>query len=80
MPTKRLSERKISNKAFQPVQAFPQVFLNALVVGSLLRYAYGVAMPLWLCMLSVGLGQAAACYALGLPVMKMMRRIPKRYF
>ena len=60
--------------------AFPPVILNALVVGSLLRYAYGVAMPLWLCMLSVGLGQAAACYALGLPVMKMMRRIPERYF
>ena len=60
--------------------ALPPVLLNAVVIGALLRYAYGVAMPLWLCMLSVGLGQAVACYVLGLPVMKMMRRITDRYF
>ena len=56
------------------------MILNALVIGALLRYAYGLAMPLWLCMLSIGAGQAVACYAIGLPVMKMMKRIPEKYF
>ena len=60
--------------------AFWPVILNALVIGALLRYAYGLAMPLWLCMLSIGAGQAVACYAIGLPVMKMMNRIPEKYF
>ena len=58
----------------------PPVLLNAVVIGALLRYAYGVAMPLWLCMLSIGLGQLAACYGIGLPLMRMMRRIPEKYF
>ena len=60
--------------------AFWPVILNALVIGALLRYAYGLAMPLWLCMLSIGAGQAIACYAIGLPVMRMMKRIPEKYF
>ena len=60
--------------------AFWPVILNALVIGALLRYAYGVPMPLWLCMLSIGAGQAVACYAIGLPVMRMMKRIPEKYF
>ena len=60
--------------------AFWPVILNALVIGALLRYAYGVPMPLWLCMLSIGAGQAIACYAIGLPVMRMMKRIPEKYF
>ncbi len=56
------------------------VLLNAVVIGALLRYAYGVAMPLWLCMLSIGAGQAVACYAIGLPMMRMLQRIPAKNF
>ena len=56
------------------------VILNALVIGMLLKFAYGLAMPLWLCMLSIGAGQAVACYAIGLPLMRMMRRVPERFF
>ena len=71
--TRRLRNRPV-------LAALPPVLLNAAVIGTLLRYAYGVAMPLWLCMLSIGLGQAAVCYAIGLPLLRMMRRIPERYF
>ena len=60
--------------------ALPPVVMNAVVIGTLLRYAYGVAMPLWLCMVSIGLGQAVACYAIGLPLMRMFRRMPEKYF
>ena len=60
--------------------ALPPVLMNAVVIGALLRYAYGVAMPLGLCLASIGRGQAAACYAIGLPLMKLFRRMPKKYF
>lgn len=70
--------RKCRNKPV--LAAFWPVILNAVVIGSLLRYAYGVAMPLWLCMLSIGAGQAVACYGIGLPVMRMMERLPAKYF
>jgi len=73
-----LLTRKCRNKPL--LAAFWPVILNALVIGTLLRYAYGLAMPLWLCMLSIGAGQAIACYGIGLPLMKMMRRIPEKYF
>lgn len=69
--------RKCRNRPV--LAAFWPVILNAVVIGALLRYAYGVAMPLWLCMVSIGAGQAVACYALGLPMMRMMRRLPKKY-
>ncbi len=69
--------RKCRNRP--ALAAFWPVILNAVVIGALLRYAYGVAMPLWLCMVSIGAGQAVACYALGLPMMRMMRRLPKKY-
>jgi len=60
--------------------AVPPVLFNAVVVGALLKYAYGVALPLYICMLSIGLGQAVACFGIGLPMMKMMCRIPEKYF
>ena len=64
----------------QLLAAFWPVILNAVVIGLLLKYAYGLGMPLWLCMLSIGAGQAVACYAIGLPLMRMMKRIPEKYF
>ena len=56
------------------VRALPPVVVNAVVVGLVLTYAYGID-ALWLNMLTVGLGQAAACYALGLPLMKLLKRM-----
>lgn len=71
--TRRLKDRPL-------LAALPPVVLNALVVGTLLRYAYGVQLPLILCMASIGLGQAAACCGLGLIVLKAMKKLPARYF
>ena len=58
----------------------PSVLWNAVIVGWLLVSVYGVPVQLSLAMLYVGLGQAVACYAIGLPVMKMMERLPAKYF
>ena len=73
-----LLTRKLRAKPY--LAALPPVIMNAVVIGALLRFAYGVSMPLWLCMTSIGLGQAVACYAIGLPMMKMLGRIPAGYF
>lgn len=59
--------------------ALPPVVLNGVVVGILMRYAYGVEMPLWMCMGSVALGQAVACYGLGLLLLAALRKVPERY-
>ena len=37
---------------------------NAIIVGLVLTYAYGIDM-LWMNMLTVGLGEAVVCYVLG---------------
>ena len=70
--------RKLRNKPL--LAALPPVLLNALVIGTLLRYAYGVPMPLALCMASVGLGQLIACYGLGLLLLRAMKKLPPKYF
>lgn len=71
--TRRLRDRPL-------LAAAPPVLLNAVVVGALLRYAYGVGLPLILCMASVGAGQLVACYLLGLPMLKGLKRLPQKYF
>lgn len=55
------------------LRALPPVLVNAVVVGLVLTYAYGIDM-LWMNMLTVGLGQAVVCYALGVPMMKLLMR------
>lgn len=49
----------------------PPVLMNGIIVGGMLHYAYGVP-NLFACMLWVALGEAAACYIIGLPLMKLL--------
>lgn len=51
--------------------ALPPVICNAVIIGLVLTYAYGVnALPLNI--LTVGAGQAVVCYALGVPMAKLV--------
>ncbi len=50
------------------------VAVNAVIIGAMLHVL--AAAPLFFTMLTVGLGQAGACYALGLPLVRVLRRIP----
>jgi len=52
--------------------ALPPVLVNAVAIGILL-HAVAKA-PLFLTMLYVGTGQAAACYALGIPLLVTLER------
>lgn len=52
----------------------PPVVINAVVIGAMLYYAYGVPMSLLACMGTVGLGQMVTCYGLGYPLLKILGR------
>lgn len=54
-------------------RALPPVLCNAVIVGLVLTYAYGIDL-LWMNMLTVGLGEAAVCYLLGVPMVKLLQR------
>lgn len=53
---------------------FP-VVLNAVIVGGYIGLFLDNSMAVWLCMLTVGLGQAVACFGLGLPLHTLLRKL-----
>jgi len=57
------------------LKALPPVACNAVIVGMVLTYAYGIDM-LWMNMLTVGIGEAVVCYVLGVPLMKLLSKQP----
>lgn len=59
--------------------ALPPVLYNAFLVGALLAFqqtGFGAAFPAAFCYqaLTVGLGQLIACYGLGIPLLRMLRK------
>ena len=62
--------RHMPNRYLAPL---PPVLCNAVIVGLVLTYAYGIDM-LWMNMLTVGLGEAVVCYVLGVPMIKLLSR------
>ena len=54
------------------VAAFWPVIFNAIIIGAELNYL--IQSPLLLTCLYVGLGEAGACYIVGVPLMKLLER------
>jgi uncharacterized membrane protein len=52
--------------------ALPPVVVNMLIIGALLHFIIDV--PFLLTALYVGLGQALACFALGIPLMRVLEK------
>lgn len=50
------------------------VIANAVLIGGMLHYVAGVNLSLWVCMAWVGLGEAAACFVIGLTLGKLLDR------
>lgn len=46
----------------------PTVVLNIIVVPLILKYGYGVPLPLYLSMIYIAIGAVIACYGLGMPL------------
>ena len=51
----------------------PPVVINGIVIGCVLHFAYGV-LNLFACMGWVALGELVACYAIGYPLMKILKK------
>ncbi len=54
--------------------ALMPVLSNAIIIGIMLHVAFGE--PLWMSMLTVGAGEALACFVLGIPLVKALERVP----
>ena len=53
---------------------FCPVIANGVLVGTMLRYVAGVNLPLYLCIIWVSLGEAIACFVIGLSLGKLLDR------
>ncbi len=53
--------------------SLPPVVFNGVLIGGMLHFAYGVP-NLPACMAWVALGQLIACYGLGYPLLKLLKR------
>jgi len=69
--------RKHVSKYLAPL---PSVVVNALVVGWLLTYVYEVGVDYWIAVGYVAIGQAIACFVLGIPLMKLLERFRDMLF
>ncbi len=69
--------RKVAPAWFAPL---PSVLFNGVVVGVLLVKVYGVEVPLLAACLYVAIGQAIACFGLGLPLMALLKRHQAQLF
>lgn len=52
----------------------PTVIFNSVIVGSYLPYLMGGGIAVPYCMLTVGIGEAAVCYVLGIPLAKLIQK------
>lgn len=69
--------RKRFSKYLAPL---PSVVINALVVGWLLTSIYGIEVSYWVAAGYVAIGQAIACFALGIPLLKLLERFRGKLF
>ena len=70
----------LRNRVPKYLAPMPSVVVNALVVGWLLTSVYQVGVSFWVAAGYVAIGQAIACFALGLPLMTLLERFPGKLF
>lgn len=55
------------------VKALPPVIMNALIIGLVLTYGYGIRF-FWINVLTVGAGEMISCFALGIPLLQTLQK------
>ena len=69
--------RERKNKFLAPV---PPIIANAVIVPFVLRYGYGVALPIPIMMLTVGIGEVISCGILGMILLMALEKGGSRVF
>ena len=65
-------------RSFSPYLApIPPILANTIVVPWVLKYAYGVPLPIPVMMLTVGVGEVLSCGVLGLLLWRSLKSIPQ---
>lgn len=72
-----ISYKLRGNKYLVPL---PPIIVNMIVVPFVLKYGYGVPMPLILSALAVGTGQIVSCYGLGLVLIQVLEKYKNQIF
>ena len=62
------------------IAILPPILANALIVPFILRYGYGVNLPIWFMMLTVGAGEVISCGVLGLLLGKLLDPYASKIF
>jgi len=70
----------LRNRVPKYLAPMPSVVVNALVVGWLLTSVYQVGVSFWAAAGYAAIGQAIACFALGLPLMTLLERFRGKLF
>lgn len=58
----------------------PPIIANALIIPFVLRFGYGVSLPIWMMMLTVGLGEVISCGVLGMLLLFALDRYKGKIF
>ncbi len=58
----------------------PAILANTVIIPLILRYAYGVPLPIPLLMLTVGLGEILSCGVLGMILLRALKKYRYRIF
>lgn len=66
-----------NNKYLVPI---PPIVINMLVVPFVLKYGYGLPMPIYISALAVGVGQFISCYGLGFVLIQIIERYKNKIF
>ena len=61
-------------RRYDKLVPLPPVLVNAVVIGAMLKVLYVPDVSLWACMGWVALGQIISCYAIGYPLLKLLRK------
>ena len=56
------------------IAVLPPIVVNAVIVGLVLTYFYNIPL-LHMNILTVGVGQAGVCYAIGLPLISLLKKV-----
>ncbi len=71
---------RMRNRVSKYLAPLPSVVVNALVIGWLLVSVYKVGVSFWIAAGYVAIGQAIACFALGIPLMTLLERFRGKLF
>ncbi|MDO4490330.1 MAG: QueT transporter family protein [Lachnospiraceae bacterium] len=65
---------RMLRKTHPVLATLPPVLTNMLIVPFVLRYGYGVTLPLWLMSITVGIGELISCTVLGMILYRVFNR------